>query len=99
MFASFGKDADNSHVLITLGNIFYVQNDYSVAEEYYQKAADVSPFSYPALVNLANSLYEQKNTQRRLNMPDGPRNVKVTKNWLISSWGIHIRNWRIMIRP
>ncbi len=54
------KDADNSHVLITLGNIFYVQNDYSVAEKYYQKAADVSPFSYPALVNLANSLYEQK---------------------------------------
>lgn len=54
-------DPDNVYVLINIGNIYYVQNDYVSASVYYQKAVDADPYNYSALINLANSYFELKN--------------------------------------
>lgn len=54
-------DSSNPYVLITLGNIYYVQNNYKKASDFYQNAVDFNPENYSATINLANSYYELKN--------------------------------------
>lgn len=54
------SDSQNTCVLITIGNIFYMQNKYAEAVKYYEKAIDVDSKNYSALINLANSCYEIK---------------------------------------
>ena len=52
------SDSNNAGILITLGNIFYIRNDYKQAIEYYQRALRIAPDNYSALINIANSCYE-----------------------------------------
>ncbi len=60
-------DGKNIHALITLGNIYYIQNDYNSAENYYKKAVSVADDNYPAMANLANCLYEEKKYKQACN--------------------------------
>lgn len=54
------SDSQNTCILITLGNIFYMQNKYEAAAKYYEQAIKIAPDNYSALINLANSYYEIK---------------------------------------
>lgn len=51
---------DNPSILITLGNIFYVKNDYDSALRYYARVLQKNQHDYPALINVANCCYELK---------------------------------------
>ena len=54
------SDSQNTCLLITIGNIFYMQNKYSEATKYYERAIQIDSKNYSALINLANSCYEIK---------------------------------------
>ncbi len=53
-------DSENSSILITAGNIFYVRNDYDSAIKYYTRVLKKNPAHYSALVNMSNSCFELK---------------------------------------
>ncbi len=54
------KYPQNIELLLLLANSFYIKNDLSKAEHYYQKILTINPKHYAALVNLADAYLLQK---------------------------------------
>jgi len=66
IFTTFSANAQIENAHIRRGNSFFYKNDFSNAENQYQKAKDINPNSNIAAFNYADAQYKQKNYSNAL---------------------------------